>query len=103
MNTHVARAGQLRARFHEETAHGIEVSVRRIVLNRALFVSAARVFVRAQCRGLTVANNFVQREVPEELCSAQGSKVFVSEEVVLHLIAIKQLASVPDGCAEPDA
>ena len=88
MNTQVARAGQLRARFHEEIAHGIEVPVRRIVWNQALFVFANLVFVRSQCRGLTVANSFVLCEVPGELYSAQVSKLIVSEEVVLHLIAV---------------
>ena len=88
MNTQAVRAGQLLARFDEKIAQGVEVSVRRIVWKRALFVFSDRVFVRAQCRGLTVANRFLMGEVSEELCSVQVSKLLVSEEVVLHLIAL---------------
>ena len=88
VNVQVARTGQLSARFYETAAHRVEVSVRRIVWNRALLVFSDGVFVRAQCRRLAVSNRFVLRVITEELCSAQMTELFVSEEAVLNLIAI---------------
>ena len=54
-------------RFTKPAAHRVEISVRRIVWNRALLVFSDGVFVRAQCRGAAVSSGFVLRVVTEEL------------------------------------
>ena len=74
VNVQVARAWQRSAGFYVTLLNASKflcvrvcvcvcVCARVLVWNRALFVFGDRVFVRAQCRGLTVANRFLMGEV----------------------------------------
>ena len=84
----VARAAHNSAGFYVTAAERVEVSVRRVVWRRTFVFLSDGVFVAPQCCGLAVGNRVLMAEVSKELRSPQMSKPFVSEEVVLHLIAL---------------
>ena len=84
----VARTEHNSAGFYVTAAERVEVSVRWVVWRRTFVFLCDGVLVGAQRCGLAVGNRVLMAEVSKELRSPQMSKPFVSEEVVLHLIAI---------------
>ena len=88
MHVQVALTGQRSAGFYVTAADRVEISVRWVVCRRTFVFLCNGALVGAQRCGLAVGNRVLMAEVSKELRSPQVSKRFISEEVVLHLIAI---------------
>ena len=88
MHAQVARTVHDSAGFYVTAADRVEVSVRWVVWRRTFVFLSDGVLVGAQRCGLAPGNRILMAEVAKELRSPQMSQPFVSEEVVLHLIAL---------------